>query len=164
MPIGMLAECAGRTSAALGLAGAIHRLDPTGPQLLIDSGGASTELTLTDGQRAVASSSLPVGAALLGAGLRGDPPEALSWALAGVRIGSALSLAPTGAPSRAWGTGGSAHDLAGFERTASRTGDQRLTMAELTSLAAQLLAKPARKLARGSGEDPARVGSCHRAS
>jgi exopolyphosphatase/guanosine-5'-triphosphate,3'-diphosphate pyrophosphatase len=52
--------------AALGLAGAVRRLDPVGSQLLIDSGGASTELTLTDGHVGVASASLPVGAALLG--------------------------------------------------------------------------------------------------
>jgi len=147
----------GAREAALGLAGAVHRLDPTGSQLLIDSGGASTELTLTDGHRAVASASLPVGAALLGAGLRGDPPQALSWALGGVRIGSALSLAPAGKPSRAWATGGSAHNLAGLERTKSRSGDRLLTMAKLSTLATQLLAEPARKLARSSGEDPDRV-------
>ena len=147
----------GAREAALGLAGAVHRLDPTGPQLLIDSGGASTELTLTDGHRAVASASLPVGAALLGAGLRGDPPEALSWALGGVRIGSVLSLAPAGKPARAWATGGSAHNLAGLERTKGRSGDRRLTMAKLSTLATQLLGEPARKLARRSGEDPDRV-------
>jgi exopolyphosphatase/guanosine-5'-triphosphate,3'-diphosphate pyrophosphatase len=147
----------GAREAALGLAGVIHRLDPTGSQLLIDSGGASTELTLTDGHRAVASASLPVGAALLGAELRGDPPEALSWALSGARIGTALSLAPAGKPTRAWATGGSAHNLAGLERAKSRSGDRRLTRAELSTLASRLLAEPARKLARASGEDPARV-------
>jgi exopolyphosphatase/guanosine-5'-triphosphate,3'-diphosphate pyrophosphatase len=147
----------GAREAALGLAGAVHRLDPTGSQLLIDSGGASTELTLTDGHRAVASASLPVGAALLGAGLRGDPPQALSWALGGVTIGSALSLAPAGKPSRAWATGGSAHNLAGLERTKNRSGDRLLTMAKLSTLATQLLAEPARKVARSSGEDPDRV-------
>jgi len=147
----------GAREAALGLAGAVHRLDPVGSQLLIDSGGASTELTLTDGHRRVASASLPVGAALLGAEVRGDPPEALSWAMAGARIGSALSLAPAGNPARAWATGGSAHNLAGLERIKGCAGDQRLTMAELSALAARLLADPARKLARRSGEDLARV-------
>ena len=147
----------GAREAALGLAGAVHRLDPTGSQLLIDSGGASTELTLTDGHRAVASASLPVGAALLGAGLRGDPPQALSWALGGVTIGSTLSLAPAGKPSRAWATGGSAHNLAGLERTKGRSDDRLLTMAKLSTLATHLLAEPARKLARSSGEDPDRV-------
>ena len=147
----------GAREAALGLAGAVHRLDPTGSQLLIDSGGASTEVTLTDGHRAVASASLPVGAALLRAEVRGDPPEALSWALGAARVGSALSLAPAGNPARAWATGGSAHNLAGLERIKGRAGDQRLTMAELSVLAARLLAEPARKLARRSGEDRARI-------
>jgi exopolyphosphatase/guanosine-5'-triphosphate,3'-diphosphate pyrophosphatase len=147
----------GAREAALGLAGAVRRLDPTGSQLLIDSGGASTELTVTDGRRAVASASLPVGAALLGAGLHGDPPQALSWALGGVRIGSVLSLAPAGKPARAWATGGSAHNLAGLERTKGRSGDRLLTIAKLSTLASQLLAEPARKLARRSGEDPDRV-------
>jgi exopolyphosphatase/guanosine-5'-triphosphate,3'-diphosphate pyrophosphatase len=147
----------GSREAALGLAGEVHRLDPAGSQLLIDSGGASTELTITEGRRAVASASLPVGAALLGAELRGDPPEALSWALAGARIGTALSLAPAGKPARAWATGGSAHNLAGLERTRSRSGDRLLTREDLSKLAARLLAERARKLARGSGEDPARV-------
>ncbi len=147
----------GAREAALGLAGASRRLDPTGTQLLIDSGGASTEVTLTDGRRAVAAASLPIGAALLGADFRGDPPEALSWSLGGVRIGLALSLAPAGKPARAWATGGSAHNLAGLERTKGRSGDQRLTMAELSELAGRLLAQPARRLARRSEEDPGRV-------
>jgi exopolyphosphatase / guanosine-5'-triphosphate,3'-diphosphate pyrophosphatase len=147
----------GAREAALGLAGAIHRLDPSGSQLLIDSGGASTELTLTEGHQAVGWASLPVGAALLGAALRGDPPEALSWALGGAAIGAALAAAPSGTPRRAWATGGSAHNLAGLERTAGRSGVQRLTMDSLSSLATQLLVVPARRLARRSGEDPARV-------
>ncbi len=147
----------GSREAALGLVGAVRRLDPVGSQLLIDSGGASTELTLTVGHVGVASASLPVGAALLGAELRGDPPEALSWALGGARIGSALSLAPVGKPTRAWATGGSAHNFAALERTKGRSGDRRLTMAELSVIAARLLAEPARKLARRSGEDPARI-------
>jgi exopolyphosphatase / guanosine-5'-triphosphate,3'-diphosphate pyrophosphatase len=147
----------GEREAALGLAGASHRLDPTGSQLLIDSGGASTEVTLTEGRLAVLSASLPVGAALLGAELHGDPPEALSWSLGGVRVGAALASAPAGKPTRAWATGGSAHNLAGLERTKGRSGDQRLTMTELSALATRLLAQPARKLARRSGEDPARV-------
>ena len=147
----------GMREAALGLAGVRGRLDPAGSQLVIDSGGASTELTLTEGRRRVASASLPVGAALLGAALRGDPPEALSWALGAVQVGRALGLAPEGRPARAWATGGSAHNLAGLERTRGREGPQRLTTAELGNLAADLLARSARRIARRSGEDPARV-------
>ncbi len=143
--------------AALGLAGAAPRLDPAGQQLLIDSGGASTELTLTDGRRRVASASLPVGAALLGASLVGDPPEALSWALGAVVVGASMTFAPDGRPVRAWATGGSAHNLAGLERTRGREGPQRLTTDELAELAGELLRQPARGLARRSGEDPDRV-------
>jgi exopolyphosphatase/guanosine-5'-triphosphate,3'-diphosphate pyrophosphatase len=147
----------GAREAALGLAGAIHRLDPVGSLILIDSGGASTEVTLTNGHVAIGSASLPVGAALLGADLHGDPPEALSWVLGAVRVGSVLALVPAGNPARAWATGGTAHNLAGLERIKGCSGDQLLTLAELSALATRLLAKPAGKLARRSGEDRARI-------
>ncbi len=147
----------GAREAELGFSGILHRLEPTGAQLVVDSGGASTELTLTDGRRKVAAASLPVGAALLGAGLHGDPPEALSWALRAQQIGAALAAAPDGKPVRAWATGGSAHNLAGLERTRGRSGPQRLTMSGLGVLASRLLAVPSRKLAKRSGEDPGRV-------
>jgi hypothetical protein len=62
-----------------------------------------------------------------------------------------------GKPCRAWAIGGSAHNLADLDRAKGRSGDRRLTMAELSTLAASLLAEPARKLARRSGEDPDRV-------
>ena len=147
----------GEREAQLGFAGVVHRLAEAGPQLLIDSGGASTELTVCEGRKALASASLPVGAALLGASLVGDPPDALSWALGGTLIGRALAAAPAGAPARAFATGGSAHNLAGLERTKGREGLQVLTVAALRQEAAELLAVPSAKLARRSGEDPRRV-------
>jgi exopolyphosphatase/guanosine-5'-triphosphate,3'-diphosphate pyrophosphatase len=147
----------GTREAELGFSGAIHRLSTSGSQLLIDSGGASTELTLTEGRTRVASVSLPVGAAALGASLRGDPPNALSWALAGTQIGRALAVAPEGKPVRAWATGGSAHNLAGLERTRGKSGKQELTLEDLRDLAADLLSLPSAKLAKHSAEDPRRV-------
>jgi exopolyphosphatase/guanosine-5'-triphosphate,3'-diphosphate pyrophosphatase len=147
----------GAREAALGLAGVRDRLDPTGPQLVVDSGGASTELTMVEGRLPVASASLPVGAAALRASLREDPPGALQWALGAVQVGRALALAPDGSPRRAWATGGSAHNLAGLERTRGREGPQRLTTVDLSTLAADLLAHASRRIARRSGEDPARV-------
>ncbi len=147
----------GEREAQLGFAGAAHRLGEAGPQLLIDSGGASTELTVCDGRKALASASLPVGAALLGATLVGDPPDALSWALGGTLIGRELAIAPAGAPARAFATGGSAHNLAGLERTKGREGLQVLTVAALRRGAAELLSVPSVRLARRSGEDPRRV-------
>ncbi len=147
----------GEREAELGFAGVANRLADEGSQLVIDSGGASTEVTLCEGRARVGSASLPVGAALLGASLTGDPPEALAWALLGTRIGEGLLNAPTGTPARAIATGGSAHNLAGLERTAGRSGAQELTLVELGQLAAELLSKPVVKLARRSGEDPRRV-------
>jgi len=147
----------GAREADLDLAGVGHRLDPTGFQLIIDSGGASTEVTLTDGRHKVAAASLPVGAALLGAGLRGDPPKPLSWALRGLEIGVALACAPDGKPVRAWATGGSAHNLAGLDRTRGKSGPQRLTMSGLSKMASELLAVPSQKLAKRSGEELGRV-------
>jgi exopolyphosphatase / guanosine-5'-triphosphate,3'-diphosphate pyrophosphatase len=148
----------GAREAELGFEGIVHRLDPTGTQLVIDSGGASTEITLTEGRRRTDSVSLPVGAALLGATLRGDPPEALSWALRAQQIGTALATAPAGKPVKAWATGGSAHNLAGLERTRGKSGPQVLTTRSLGHLAQELLTSPSRKLAKRSGEDPGRIG------
>ena len=149
--------CSSRREADLDFAGIVHRLDRAGTQLIVDSGGASTELTMTGGRRKVASASLPVGAALLGATLRRNPPDALSWALRARQVGADLTAAPAGDPVRAWATGGSAHNLAGLERTRGKSGAQRLGMQALSKLATQLLAVPSRKLAKRSGEDPRRV-------
>ncbi len=147
----------GQREAELGFAGVANRLDEAGSQLVIDSGGASTELSLCEGRTRVASASLPVGAALLAASLVGDPPEALSWALGGSLIGGALASAPAGTPRRAFATGGSAHNLAGLERTKRRAGDQVLELVGLRRLATELLSTPSAKLAKRSGEDPGRV-------
>ena len=147
----------GSREAGLDFDGIRHRLDTTGIQLIVDSGGASTELTLTEGRYKIASASLPVGAALLGATLRSDRREALAWALQAERIGVALAGAPAGKPARAWATGGAAHNLAGLERTRGKTGPQVLTMPALAGLATQLLTISPKKLARRSSEDPRRV-------
>jgi exopolyphosphatase/guanosine-5'-triphosphate,3'-diphosphate pyrophosphatase len=147
----------GAREAGLDFAGIVHRLDRAGTQLIVDSGGASTELTMTAGRCKIASASLPVGAALLGAALSGDPPDPLSWAMRARQVGTALAAAPVGKPVRAWATGGSAHNLAGLERTRGKNGAQSLTMPALSKLATQLLALPSRKLARRSGEDPRRL-------
>jgi len=156
LPIRILS---GGRESALGLLGAGRRLEATGTQLLIDSGGASTELTLTSGRAATGSASLPVGAAQLGASMRGDPPEPLSWALEAMQVGVALASAPAGQPGRAWATGGTAHNLGGLERAGvGGHGDGiRLTLADLGDLATRLLAEPAEKVAHRSGEDPKRV-------
>jgi len=62
----------------LGFLAARHDLRPTGKQIFVDSGGASTEITLCKGRCARQSVSLPVGASRLSVLLEGDPPGLLS--------------------------------------------------------------------------------------
>ena len=144
----------GVREAQLGFVATRAALPPSGLHLLVDSGGASTELSLVAGHRLRASASLPVGAALLAASIPGDPP----WALAAIRIGASLGAAPAGWPTRMYATGGTAHNLAGLER--DRKGHPapvRLTLADLDEITARLLRSSAPKVARRSGEDARRV-------
>ena len=144
----------GVREAQLGFVATRAALPPSGLHLLVDSGGASTELSLVAGHRLRASASLPVGAALLAASIPGDPPRAL----AAIRIGASLGAAPAGWPTRMYATGGTAHNLAGLER--DRKGHPapvRLTLADLDEITARLLRSSAPKVARRSGEDARRV-------
>jgi exopolyphosphatase / guanosine-5'-triphosphate,3'-diphosphate pyrophosphatase len=148
----------GQREAALGFLAVRSALPASGVHLLVDSGGASTETSLVTGRRLTASTSLPVGAALLAASVPGDPPRPLPWALAAIRIAGVLGAAPVGRPTRMFATGGTAHNLAGLD------GDRKghpaalpLSIAQLDKLTARLLREPAAKIAHASGEDPRRV-------
>jgi exopolyphosphatase/guanosine-5'-triphosphate,3'-diphosphate pyrophosphatase len=148
----------GRREAQLGFLAVRSALPASGVHLLIDSGGASTEVSIVAGHRLVGSATLPVGAALLAAAVPGDPPRPLPWALEAIRVAGALDQAPVGHPTRMFATGGTAHNLAGLE--GSRKGHPatvRLSIAELDTMTARLLRSPAKQLARSSGEDPRRI-------
>ena len=148
----------GVREAQLGFLATRAALPPAGLHLLVDSGGASTEVSLVAGHRLLASASLPVGAALLAASVPGDPPRPLPWALAAIRIGAALGAAPEGRPTDMYATGGTAHNLAGLEKDRNgHPGPVRLTLADLDGITARLLRSPAPKVARRSGEDARRV-------
>ena len=148
----------GVREAQLGFVATRAALPPSGLHLLVDSGGASTEVSLVAGHRLRASASLPVGAALLAASVPGDPPRPLPWALAAIRIGANLGAAPAGRPTRMYTTGGTAHNLAGLEKDRKgHPGAVRLTLADLDGITARLLRSPAPKVARRSGEDARRV-------
>lgn len=146
--------------AGLGFAGVRPELPVRGNLVVIDSGGASTEATLTRGRRALLAASLPVGAALLAADLAGDPPPPIEWALASIRIGATLGSLPAGHPRYALATGGTAHGLlavgsvAARHEPGSRVG---LTLDELEKIAALLLARPAKRIGAEAGIDPRRV-------
>ena len=74
----------------LGFVAARHGLRPTGKQIFVDSGGASTEITLCEGHTARQSISLPVGASKLSVLLEGDPPGLLTFARLMVPIRDAI--------------------------------------------------------------------------
>jgi len=92
----------GGREAQLGFLAARAVLPPKGVDLLVDSGGASTEVSVVADRRLVASASLAVGAASLAAVVPGDPPKPLPWALAAVRIGTVVEAAPIARPSSRW--------------------------------------------------------------
>jgi exopolyphosphatase/guanosine-5'-triphosphate,3'-diphosphate pyrophosphatase len=138
----------------LGFLAARHDLRPTGRQIFVDSGGASTEITVCQGRSALQTVSLPVGAAKLSVLLEGDPPGLLSFARLMVPIQGAIRKAPlTQRVRTALFSGGTAHhvcDVAGTPR-------HLLTRAELERALRHLLKKPARKIARKYDIDVQRV-------
>ena len=138
----------------LGFLAVGHDLRPTGKQIFVDSGGASTEITLCEGRSARQSVSLPVGASKLSVLLEGDPPGLLSFARLMVPIRDAMRKAPSAQSVRtAVFSGGTAHhvcDVAGTRR-------HLLTRAALERALRHLLKKPARKIAKKYDLDPLRV-------
>jgi len=138
----------------LGFLAARHNLRPTGKQIFVDSGGASTEITLCEGRSARQTASLPVGASRLSVLLEGDPPGVLSFARLMVPIRYAMRKAPSAQNVRtAVFSGGTAHrvcDVAGNPR-------HLLTRAALERALRHLLKKPARKIAKKYDFDPRRV-------
>ncbi|MCX7617713.1 hypothetical protein [Tepidiforma sp.] len=147
----------GVREAQLGVLGVRARLDERGEQLVVDSGGASTELSLTSGREVWAAASLGAGAAALRAAMPGDPPGPLTWALGAAAAGMALAAAPPGRPAKAWATGGTAHHLVRLERKTRNRKPAALTMGEMERLSGELLRKPAEKLGRRRKQDPRRV-------
>jgi exopolyphosphatase / guanosine-5'-triphosphate,3'-diphosphate pyrophosphatase len=138
----------------LGFLAARHDLRPTGSQIFVDSGGASTEITVCQGRRAIKTISLPVGAAKLSILLEGDPPGLLSFARLMVPIRDAMLKAPPMPAVRtALFSGGTAHhvcDVAGTPR-------HLLTRAALERALRHLLRKRARKIDKKFEIDAARV-------
>jgi exopolyphosphatase / guanosine-5'-triphosphate,3'-diphosphate pyrophosphatase len=139
----------------LGFLAASRALRPKGMQIFVDSGGASTEITVCQGRKRLRTTSLPVGAAGLSILLAGDdPPRLLSFARLMVPIQSAIrALPPTPGVRTAVFSGGTAHhvcDVAGMPR-------HMLTRAALERALRHLLKKPARQVARKYEIDARRV-------
>ena len=146
VPVRVLSE---RAEARLAFLGAAPDLNGTDAQVLIDSGGASTEVTLTSGRRRRAAVSMPVGASLLCEQLQRDPPGPLEWASLSLRLGDALKTLPAvPRPVGAIAVGGAAHrieELHGAGRGAP------VGLPDLERIARRLLRHRARHIARATG-------------
>lgn len=132
--------------AFLGSAPALH---PKELQVLIDSGGASTEVTLTRGRRIVTSTSMGIGASLLCADLEHDPPGPLEWARLSLRIAEGLRRLPPGPrPQRGLAVGGAAHRL---EELNGKGPGAPVELDDLERIAGRLLRHSSKRIARASG-------------
>ncbi len=141
--------------AQLGFLGARPYLHPKDPELLIDCGGGSTEITLSQRRRPVTWASLPIGSGILSAGLHHDPPQPLEWFKCVVPIQKAMWKAPRAPhPKRAIAIGGSAHFLAKLVH-GKREGV--LTDADLDQASAILLNHASKTVAKKRGMRPERV-------
>jgi exopolyphosphatase/guanosine-5'-triphosphate,3'-diphosphate pyrophosphatase len=138
----------------LGFLAARHNLRPTGKQIFVDGGGASTEITLCEGRNARQTASLPVGASRLSVLLEGDPPGLLTFARLMVPIRDAMRKAPSAQSVRtAVFSGGAAHHICNVAGTPRHL----LTRAALERALRHLLKKPAKKIAKKYDFDPRRV-------
>jgi exopolyphosphatase / guanosine-5'-triphosphate,3'-diphosphate pyrophosphatase len=139
----------GESEGRLAFLGATLTLKKNEPQLLIDSGGSSTEVTLTTGRRRRASESMPIGASLLCAELKNDPPGPLEWARLSLQLGDALRRLPTAPrPRRAVAVGGAAHrieELHGAGRGAP------VGLPDLEEIAKRLLRRSSKQIERATG-------------
>ena len=146
--------------AELGFAGVRADLPTRGELAVIDSGGASTEVTLTRGRQLQRATSLPIGAAGLATQLVGDPPDPIDWALVAVSIGATLPGLPAGKPRHAYATGGTAHGLLAVGTLAvshSAAGRATISLIELDRIAGLLLERPSRRIGAAAQVDPRRV-------
>jgi len=151
-PVRLLSEAA---EARLAFLGAAPDLDRRDPQVLIDSGGASTEVTLTSGRRRRAAISMPIGSSLLCAQLRGDPPGPLEWAQLCLGLADALKTLPTAPrPVAAIALGGSAHRI---EELHGGDSGAPVTLPDLERIARRLLRHRARHIARATGIEKGKV-------
>ncbi len=131
--------------AELGFLGVQAEVRPGQCQLIVDSGGASTELTLVKGSHPIETISIPLGAAVLSTQLRRDPPSAFEVARLMIPIIKALRAAPVKAvPRSALLTGGTAHHLLAV----AKANPHRLTRRNLEEAIKRLLRKPAKKIAK----------------
>jgi exopolyphosphatase/guanosine-5'-triphosphate,3'-diphosphate pyrophosphatase len=139
--------------AELAFVGLVSELDRSTEQVIIDGGGASTEVIMACGRRRTGAACLPVGGSLLSVRY-GDPPTPAQ--LDGLRqdVEALFGALPPGRPAAALATGGSARKLPVI--VGGRSGDP-IDHALLQRALNALQAVPAAVLARGTGLQLRRV-------
>jgi exopolyphosphatase/guanosine-5'-triphosphate,3'-diphosphate pyrophosphatase len=145
---------AGR-EAELGFLGLVFELDPVVEQLVIDAGGASTEVTLARGRSRVAAALLPIGGSALSA-THDDPPTPAQLDRVRERVEAAQRALPPGAPVTAVATGGTARKLPVLLGGAA--GDP-IDLSTIERALGALQAVPSAVLAKGTGLQRRRVQS-----
>jgi exopolyphosphatase/guanosine-5'-triphosphate,3'-diphosphate pyrophosphatase len=149
-PIRILTE---NREAELAFVGLVSELDRSAEQVIIDGGGASTEVIMAHGRHRVGAACLPIGGSLLSVRY-GDPPTADQLEHLRRHVESLFGALPAGRPAAALATGGSARKLPMI--VGGRSGDP-IDQALLQRALNALQAVPAALLARGTGLQLRRV-------
>ncbi|MCC6627747.1 MAG: hypothetical protein IT340_10135 [Chloroflexi bacterium] len=132
----------GEREAQLTCRGALLGRPTAGRQVIIDVGGGSTEVILTNGGALTSARSYQLGSGRLTERcLPSDPPTATEVAAARVVATAILADVPAGAAEGAVLTAGTAEALRRL--TPRAAGDDRLTRAMLATVLADLLTRPA---------------------
>jgi exopolyphosphatase / guanosine-5'-triphosphate,3'-diphosphate pyrophosphatase len=141
--------------AELAFLGLLFELDPGTDQLVIDGGGASTEVILARGRRRVAAATLPIGSSALSAA-HDDPPTGAQLDRLRERVEEALGELPPWEPAGAVATGGTARKLPVL--LGGEAGDP-LDLTTIERAIGALQAVPSTVLAKGTGLQRRRVQS-----
>lgn len=126
----------GQKEAQLSFLGAASRHAVRREWVLVDMGGASTEVVIAEGRRMLKSTSLPIGSGVLAATYLGDPPKPEERARLRRAALRELSQAPDGEVERLVATGGTASNLPSI--LAKRNPPAVLTTADLLTCESRL--------------------------
>jgi exopolyphosphatase / guanosine-5'-triphosphate,3'-diphosphate pyrophosphatase len=134
-----------KKEAQLSFLGAASRHAVRGEWVLVDMGGASTEIVIAEGHRILRSTSLPIGSGVLAATYLKDPPRPEERARLRRAALRELAQAPDGDVDRLVATGGTASNLPSI--VARRNPPAVLTTADLLTCEARLDGRRAGHLA-----------------
>ena len=144
-----------RREAELSFLGVASRHAARREWLMVDLGGASTEVVVARGLELVRSATLPIGSGVLASTYLSDPPRPEERARMRKAALRELTHAPDGEVERLVATGGTASNLPFV--LSRRNPPSVLTTADLLACEARLDAGPAARVAAKAGLEPNRV-------